>query len=223
MDKYAVSWSGGKDCCFAYWKAISRGLKVSYLVNSINDDPTKSMSHGLKPELLTSQAQAIEIPIFQPKVSWGNYETGFKAALEELKLKGITGLIAGDIYLQEHKEWVDRVCSEVSIKAVQPLWRMDTLQLLNDFIKAGFKTIIVSVKSKFLGKEWLGKQLDNDLAIELSQLAKNSNIDPCGEGGEFHTFVCDGPLFKKSVKIGRTNTVKRDDHWFLDILEYGLE
>jgi uncharacterized protein (TIGR00290 family) len=222
MTEYAASWSGGKDSCFAYWKTVSQGLKVSYLLNFINQDSTRAMSHGLDRKLIALQAQAMGLPILQQKVTWETYEAGFKDALEKLKLKGITGLVTGDIYLQEHKVWIDRVCGESAVRAVLPLWEMDTTQLLTDFIEAGFKAIIVSVNAKFFGKEWLGRQVDSKLASELSQLPGQLNIDVCGEGGEFHTFVYDGPAFKKPVKIGKAVPIARNDHWTLDILEYSL-
>jgi uncharacterized protein (TIGR00290 family) len=218
MTEYAASWSGGKDSCFAYWKTVSQGSKVSYLLNFINQDSTKAMSHGLDRKLIALQAKAMGLPILQQKVTWETYEAGFKNALAKLKLKGITGLVTGDIYLQEHKDWIDRVCGESGIKAILPLWEMDSARLLNDFIEAGFKAIIVSVKAQFLGKEWLGRQVDLKLASELGQLA----IDVCGEAGEFHTFVYDGPAFKKPVKIGKAVPIARNDHWTLDILEYSL-
>jgi diphthine-ammonia ligase len=218
MTEYASSWSGGKDSCSAYWKATSQGLKVSHLLNFINADSTKAMSHGLDSKLIALQAQAMGLPILQQKVTWDTYEAGFKDALAKLKLKGITGLVTGDIYLQEHKDWIDRVCGEVGVKALLPLWGIDSDRLLNDFMEAGFKAIIVSVKAKFLGKEWLGRQVDKKLASELKELS----IDVCGEAGEFHTFVYDGPPFKKPVKIGRTAVIARDDHWTLDIREYRL-
>jgi len=223
MTKYAASWSGGKDSCFAYWKATSQGLKVSHLLNFINQDSTKAMSHGLDGKLIALQAQAMGLPILQQKVTWETYEAGFKDALEKLKLKGITGLVTGDIYLQEHKDWIDKVCGESAVRAVLPLWEMDTTQLLTDFIEAGFKAIIVSVKAQLLGKEWLGRQVDSKLASELSQLPGQLNIDVCGEGGEFHTFVYDGPAFKKPIKIGKAVPITRNDHWTLDILEYSLD
>jgi uncharacterized protein (TIGR00290 family) len=218
MTEYAASWSGGKDSCFAYWKALSQGLNVSYLLNFINKDSTRAMSHGLDHKLIALQAQSIGLPILQQEVTWETYEAGFKDALRKLKLKGITGLVTGDIYLQEHKVWIDRVCSEVGVKAILPLWDMDSAKLLTNFIEAGFKAIIVSVKAQFLGKEWLGRQVDNKLASELGQLA----IDVCGEAGEFHTFVYDGPTFKRPIRIGKAVPVARDDHWTLDILEYSL-
>jgi diphthine-ammonia ligase len=218
MNEYAASWSGGKDGCFACWKAISQGLKVSHLLNFINTDSTRAMAHGLDRKLIALQAQAMGLPILQQEVTWKTYEAGFKAALDKLKLKGITGLITGDIYLQEHKDWIDRVCGESGIKALLPLWEINSARLLADFIEAGFKAIVVSVKTEFLGKEWLGRQVDSKLLSELTQL----NIDVCGEGGEFHTFVYDGPMFKKPVKIGNSVSIARDNHYTLDIQEYSL-
>lgn len=222
MAEYAASWSGGKDSCFAYWRAISRGLKVNYLLNFVNKDSTRAMSHGLDYKLIALQAQAMKLPIIQPEVTWKTYEAGFKAVLAELKLKGVTGLITGDIHLQDHKDWIDRVCGEAGMEAVLPLWQMDASQLLTDFIDAGFKAIVVSVKTEIFGKEWLGRQVNNKLAAELYHLAEKLNIDPCGEAGEFHTFVYDGPPFRKSIRIINSTPVLRDDRWFLDILEYSL-
>jgi diphthine-ammonia ligase len=218
MTEYAASWSGGKDSCFACWKALSQGLEVKHLLNFINTDSTRAMSHGLDRKLIALQAQAIGLPILQQKVTWETYEAGFKAALGELKLKGISGLITGDIYLQEHKDWIDRVCGESGIKAVLPLWGMDSARILADFINAGFKAILVSVKADFLGKEWLGRHVDSKLMSELNHM----NIDVCGEAGEFHTFVYDGPMFKKPIKIGKAVPVARDNHYTLDIQEYSL-
>lgn len=222
MTEYAATWSGGKDSCFACWKAISEGLKVTHLLNFFNEDSGRSASHGLDAKLIALQAQAMGLPIVQQGVTWEAYEAGFKTALKELKLKGVTGLITGDIYLEEHKAWIDRVCGESGVQAVLPLWKMDTSRLLADFIAAGFKSIIVSAKSEVFGQEWLGRELDSKLADELYQLARKTDIDPAGERGEFHTFVFDGPIFKKPIRVTRSNPIFRDNHWFLDILEYGL-
>lgn len=213
MDKFAALWSGGKDSCFAYWKAISQGIKISHLLNFINKDLGISMSHGLDRKLMTLQAQALELPIVQRGVTWETYEAEFKLAIEELKLQGITGVVSGDVDLQEHKDWIDRVCGEVGVKAILPLWKIGLPKLLTDFIDAGFKAIIVSVKAEFFDKEWLGKQVDRKFVAELCRL----NIDPWGESGEYHTFVIDGPPFKKSIKIATATPVLKDNRWFLDI------
>jgi diphthine-ammonia ligase len=222
MAKYAASWSGGKDSCFALWKARQKGLEVSYLLNITETTSKRSMSHGLNRELIALQATALGIPMLQRKATWETYEAKFKLALGQLKLKGISGLITGDIYLQEHKDWVDRVCAEADIEAVLPLWRMDTSQLLPDFIKAEFKAIIVGVKAEFFDATWLGRQINHELANDLQKLAAKVNIDTCGEHGEFHTFVYDGPLFHRPIHIERTETVARHGYLFLDIKEYTL-
>jgi len=216
MIEYAVSWSGGKDSCFALWKAISQGLKVSYFLNFVNQDATRAMSHGLSPELIALQAQAMRLPIKQQPVTWETYETGFKTALEELKSGGIHGLVTGDIYLPEHREWIERVCGESGVTAALPLWQMEPSRLLADFMAAGFKAIIVSLKADILDKKWLGCQLDSDLVEQFQQLA----IDPCGEAGEFHTFVYDGPTFEQPITVTDSTPELRETHWFLNITEY---
>jgi len=222
MCEYAASWSGGKDSCFAHWKAASRGLKVSHLVNFTDRESTRAMSHGLDSRLIALQAQAMGLPMLQQEVTWETYEAGFKKALETLKPKGICGLVTGDIYLQEHRDWIERVCGEVGFKAELPLWQMDTMQLLNDFVQAGFKAVIVSAKAEFFGREWAGRLLDSKLAVDLGRAAKDLHVDPCGEAGEFHTFVYDGPSFKRPIKIGKTHLALKDGRWLLDILEYSL-
>jgi len=218
VTEYATSWSGGKDSCLACWKAISQGLKVSHLLNFINEDGTRTRSHGLDAQLIALQAQAMRLPIVQQPVTWETYEAGFKAALTELKSKGITGLVTGDIYLQEHRDWIERVCGDAGVTAVLPLWQMNPARLLSDFVDAGFKAVLVSLKADILDEKWLGRPLDSRLAAELQELT----IDPCGEAGEFHTFVYDGPTFHQPIKIISSNAVLRDDRWFWDIREYHL-
>jgi diphthine-ammonia ligase len=222
MTNYVVSWSGGKDSCLAHWKATSQGMKVGYLLNMVEKGSTKSMSHGLDNRLISLQAQSMGLSIVQREVTWETYEAEFKSALEKLKPSGIIGLVTGDIYLQEHKDWTDRVCAEIGLRAVLPLWGMNTTQLLTDFIDAGFKAIIVSAKAEFFDKEWLGRQLDKKLAAELGKKSEKLNVDPCGEAGEFHTFVYDGPSFKRQIRLGHAIPALREDRWFLDIQEYSL-
>lgn len=219
MAKYVVSWSGGKDSCLAYWKAVCQGLEVAYLLNLVNKDSGKSMSHGLDPKLIALQAQAVGLPIIYRAVTWESYETEFKAALRELKPEGITGLVAGDVNLHGAGGWMDRICGEVDVEPVLPLWGMDGWEMLNGFIDAGFRAIVISVKTDFFGKEWLGQSVDKNL---LSRLKWKPDIDPLGESGEYHTFVTGGPAFKREIKIEQTARVLRDARWSLDILRYSL-
>jgi len=213
MIQVVASWSGGKDSCFAYYKAVKSGFKVSYLLNFVTEDGTKSRSHGIDSELICMQAEAIGIPVVQVRTTWQTYEQKFKKTIDKLKQKGIKGIIFGDIDVQEHKEWTDRVSSELNVKAIQPLWGRKQRELLNEFINEGFEAIVVSVKSNLLIKEWLGKKVDVDFLKNLDKL----NINPCGESGEYHTFVIGGPIFKKKIEVLIEGKTLRDKRWFLDV------
>ena len=127
-------------------------------------------------------------------------------------------LITGDIYLQEYRDWIEKRCAEAGITALLPLWQINTAQLITDFLDAGFKAIIVSLKADIMDKKLLGRQLDSGLVNEL----RRRDIDPCGEAGEFHTFVYDGPGFQQTITIKNSTSVLRDDRWFLSITEYSL-
>ena len=127
-----ASWSGGKECALATHKAISQGHEVAYLVNFISEDGERSRSHGIKADVLALQAEAIGIPLIQVKTSWENYEHNFKRVARELRDKGVEGGIFGDIDLQEHRDWVERVCGEVGIKPFLPLWGMKSEELIDE-------------------------------------------------------------------------------------------
>jgi uncharacterized protein (TIGR00290 family) len=219
--KAISSWSGGKDSCFACYKAIQQGYKIEYLLNFISRESKRGCFHGLESRLLKHQADLIGIPIVQYEVSpdMQKYEEEFKAAVAQVRGGDINNMVFGDIYLLEHQSWIERVCKEISIKALEPLWEQDTLQIIDDFIDAGFKAVIVSCKADIMGKEYLGRYIDKDLARQL----KKKGICPCGEKGEYHTIVVDGPIFKKRIEITDAEPILKDGfwkHWFLDIRNY---
>ena len=215
---YVVSWSGGKDCCFAYCKAMSNGYDVSHLVNFISEEHRRVRFHGTDAELIRLQAEAIGIPLLQRATTWNGYEQEFKAAVRSLTPSHIKSIIFGDIYIQEHRDWAERVCRELGIEAVEPLWGRDPEKILLDFMDAGFEAIIVSAKPDLFNKEWIRHTVDR----ELLRYLKENNIDVCGENGEYHTFVTNGPIFKKKVRIYKSRTAMGDNNWFLDTLEYSL-
>ncbi|MCG2714082.1 MAG: diphthine--ammonia ligase [Candidatus Omnitrophica bacterium] len=209
-------WSGGKDSCFACYKAIQQGHEVVSLFNFTDTGSRNSLSHGLPFEAIHKQITMTGFPFLQKAMPKVNYRQEFKSLIEEWKEKqGIEGIVFGDIYLEEHKDWIDKVCEELAIKPIMPLWKNDTADLINEIIEAGFKAMVVATNAKYLGKEWLGRQIDKEFIEDLSALR---NIDLCGEKGEFHTFVYDGPLFKEKVKFNKGNKISRDDRWFLEIL-----
>jgi diphthine-ammonia ligase len=219
MEMAFGSWSGGKDCCMACYRAITSGLKVSYLVNMVNEDGERSRSHGLAAKWLQMQSQAMNIPLIQHQATRTNYEAEFKNVLLNLKQKGITQGVFGDIDVEEHRQWIERVCSEVDVIPRLPLWGEDQKKILTDFVNLGFKAVIVATKAELMGEEWLGRKLDKDFVTDL---AKSNNITPCGENGEFHTLVIDGPLFEKRMEIIEATNILREDRWFWEITKCEL-
>ena len=221
--KVAVSWSAGKDSCLSLYRARSSGLEVRFLLNMVNRDARRSMSHGLDPQLIAAQAEAMEIPIIQPETTWESYEQDFKAGLAELKGSGIQGVVFGDMDVEGHKQWVERVCGELEVVAILPLWQDEPRRLLDEFVQAGFEAIVVSARADCFGDEWLGRPLTAELVEELSRLGTQTGIHPCGEQGEYHTFVTDGPIFKERIKVVDSTKVLRDGYRFLDITSYRIE
>ena len=222
MKQAFVSWSGGKDCCLACYQAIASGLKIRYLANMLTGDGTHSRTHGLSAEVLQFQSQAIGIPLFQSKATWDTYENEFKKMLGSFKRKGICDGVFGDIDLDEHREWVERVCRTVNITPHLPLWGKEQDEILRYFISLGFEAVVIATKADLLGEEWLGKTIDIDFIDQLTELQKTKNITPCGEAGEYHTLVTNGPIFQKRMEILGTRKLLKDEHWFLQILKVDL-
>ena len=215
---YLASWSGGKDGCFACYEAMRQGCQISYIVNFVAQEHDRVRFHGTDTKLIQLQSQAIGIPLLQKETTWGGYEKEFKEAVHSLVPKGIKGMVFGDIYLQEHRDWVERVCSEIGIEALEPLWGRNTKDVVSDFINSGFEAIVISAKSKLIDKEWLGHVVDKDFIDYLV----GKDIDPCGENGEYHTLVVNGPIFKSRIEITPGRTIQRNSHWLLDIERYRL-
>jgi diphthine-ammonia ligase len=216
MKKAFVSWSGGKETSLACYRAMQdRNLRIKYLLNMVSEDGSHSRSHGIRSALLRVQSDAMGIPIIQRSSSWKNYEEEFKKALSQFKKEGIEIGVFGDIDVQEHRDWVERVCREIGIRAVLPLWKGDREKLLKEFIRAGFKTIVVATKADLLDREWLGRQIDKRFIEDLKKL---NDVDLCGEKGEYHTFVYDGPIFKRPVRFATARRVFRDKNWFLEVI-----
>jgi len=223
MDSVFTSWSGGKDSCLACYRAISTGLKVRYLVNMLAEDAKRPWTHGLSREVLKMQSQAIGIPLVQRRTTLAGYETDLKDVILTLKKEGIAGGVFGDIDLEVHREWVERVCREAGVAAYLPLWGGAQETILRDFINLGFEAIVVMAKAEFFSEEWLGQKVDLNLLAHLLELGRTKGVTPCGEAGEYHTFVTDGPLFKQRVEIQTANKILRDGCWFLDIVKSELQ
>ena len=216
---YLSSWSGGKDSCLACYKALQQGYKITRLLNFISKEYQRVSFHGTEKSLIKIQSDLAGIPLYQKETTPDDYEIEFKEAVNDLKQNGIEGMVFGDIYLDEHKAWVERVCGELGLKAVEPLWQNNTEKLMKDFINAGFHAVIVSGQAKFIDKEWIGHPVDSDF---MEYMKTKPDADICGENGEYHTFVTAGPIFSGKIEITEKEIISRNGYWFLDIKDYRI-
>ncbi len=208
-----ISWSGGKDCALSLYLAEKENVNVKYLLNIVTEDGKYSRSHGLRPDVIKKQAEYIGAELIQVRTSWEEYEKNFKNALILLKEKGVTAGVFGDIDLEDHRMWVERVCSEVGIDAILPLWGMEREEIFKEFFKAGFRAVICSVKEGVIDKKWLGHELDEKFIKELRKLG----TDICGENGEYHTFVYSGPIFKDELRLKFGKVKYRGSYYYIEI------
>jgi uncharacterized protein (TIGR00290 family) len=219
--KATVSWSGGKDSCFACYKAMEEGFEIQSLLTMMNNRGESSF-HMINADLLDAQSEAIGIPIVKCKTAPEIYEHDFKNSLRQLRSAGVGGIVTGDIFevAQHEAGWLERVCKETGMKPIRPLWRRNTRQILDEFIELGFKATVVRVNLGLLGEEFLGRSLDTEF---LSELARLENVDPCGERGEYHTLVTDGPLFNNRIEILETRNSTIGNWGRLEITRFRLK
>jgi uncharacterized protein (TIGR00290 family) len=166
------------------------------------------------------QAEALNIKLVQKEVPKGGYEKTFREAIRFAKSKGISNLIAGDIFLLDCRNWVEKVCYKEGFKVVEPLWQIPSEKILLDFINVGFKAVVTSIQADLLDQSWVGRLIDRKF---IEDLKKVKGVDLCGERGEYHTFVYDGPIFKRSIQLLKTSKLYKEGYWFLDIKEYKLK
>src|SRR4030066_939206 len=204
---YLTSWSGGKDSCFACYRAIQNGYRISYLVNFISKEYRRVSFHGIEARLIRLQSGLAGIQLVQGEATPDGYEQEFKKTVQSLIPQGIKGMVFGDLYLDEHRQWVERVCRELGIEAIEPLWKIDTGKIRNVFINEGFEAVVVSSQKKFISKEWIGSKIDKGF---LEYLKTKPEVDICGENGEYHTFVVGGPLFKGRINIKESEVIERE-------------
>ena len=207
------SWSGGKDSCLALHRAMSSGLQPTALVTMLVEGGQRSRAHGLTIGLLNRQASSLGIRLLTRGTSWNDYEANFVDTVSGLRNEGVSIGVFGDIDLEQHRDWVERVCSSIGIRAVLPLWKSAREDLLREFLSLGFRAIIVSVKDGALDREFLGKTLDHSIIDEM----KSIGIDASGEEGEYHTFVTNGPMFSRPIEPEARDIHFKDGYWFLDL------
>ena len=198
--RIAALWSGGKDSCFASWAAHKEGHELKYLVTVFSENTESFMFHTSNIGLSMMQAEAMGVKLVTRK-SLGKKEKEIEDMKELLKGLDVEGVVCGGIASKYQKERLERVCSELGLKLLAPLWGCDEKEYLGRLVKEGFEVIISSVSAEGLDKEWLGRRIDMDCVRELLILKEKHGISIVGEGGEFCTTVLDCPLFKKKIEI----------------------
>jgi uncharacterized protein (TIGR00290 family) len=204
MKKAYLNWSSGKDAALSLYKVRQEGkYSVKKLVTTVNTEFNRISMHGVRIELLHKQAQCLGLPLHQielhGEVSMKKYNEVMEVETNKLLNEGFTYSIFGDIFLEDLKRYREKQLEEAGLQAIFPLWEQNTKELLEEFIETGFKAIVVCVNTDKLDKSFCGRIMDHSFLNDLPV-----DVDPCGENGEFHTFVFDGPIFKESLdfKIG---------------------
>lgn len=217
-ERVLLSWSGGKDSMMALYKLRqSPAYNVSGLITTVTEGYNRISMHGVRIELLERQASALGLSlnkVWLPKdASNEEYRKRMHAALIEFREAGISSVAFGDVFLEDVRRYREKLLSEIGMDARFPIWKEDTLTLARAFINAGFKAFIVCVDSKVLDQSFVGRTFDDTLAGDLPP-----NVDPSGENGEFHTFVYDGPLFKRPVPCRVGQVVLRESYYYCDLI-----
>ncbi len=224
MNKAYLNWSSGKDSAFALYQIQQqKDFIVEKLVTTLNTESERVSMHGVRKELLLKQVETLEIPLhiipLHGNLSMVTYNEVMKTETLKLTAEGYAYSLFGDIFLEDLREYRENQLEETGLKAIFPLWKKNTKKLITDFIEVGFKAIVVCTNAKLLDQSFCGRIIDRNFIDDLPE-----NVDPCGENGEFHTFVFDGPIFKKPVKFQKGEVVEKtyapvqddDDNCFSD-------
>ena len=210
MTRAYFNWSGGKDSSLALWKIMQeKKFRIEYLLTSMNSHYNRISMHGVRRNLLEAQAAALNIPLTtielpeQPSMS--EYENAMMQKIGWFGKQGITHSIFGDIFLEDLKKYREEKMATEGIECVFPIWKKDTKELMKEFISAGFKAIVVCINEKNLEKSFCGRIIDESFCKDLP-----ANVDMCGENGEFHTFVYDGPIFSKPISFKKGEIVYQE-------------
>ncbi len=209
MKPAVAFWSGGKDSGLALDRMRRAGeYDVVALITTVNAEFRRVSMHGVREELIDRQAEAIGIPINKMYVagrgSNDDYIPALRSTLETFKTRGVTNVVFGDIFLEDLRQWRENLLSGLGMTGVFPLWQHDTRRLAQEFIDRGFKAIVCCANDAQLKESHAGSTLDAAFFQALPD-----GVDPCGENGEYHSFVYDGPIFRRPVGFAVGETVYR--------------
>lgn len=218
-DSVVFTWSGGKDSALAlYQLEMEDGHEVAALLTTVTEDYGRISMHGVRASLLEQQADSLRLPLDQVRIGRSASNEEYEARMEEMLLRyraeGVRSVVYGDIFLEDLRRYREENLAKIGMEAVFPIWKRDTAELARTFIELGFRAVISCVDSEALDRRFAGREFDEKLLADLPD-----NVDPCGENGEFHSFVYDGPLFREGIRFRRGRKVLRDNRFcFCDLV-----
>ena len=212
-----VSWSGGKDSCLALFEIQQNSnYRAAALLTTITREYDRISMHGVRRLLLDRQAASLGLPLHPILISKGaaneEYEHEMVRAFNKYQQNGIDSIVFGDLFLEDIKAYRDQFLARHEMNALYPIWQRNTVDLLKEFLALGFKALVTCVDAKALDKSFAGKTIDKEFISSLP-----ANVDPCGENGEFHTFVYDGPNFSQPIELSLGETKFEEGFWFRDL------
>jgi len=213
-----VSWSTGKDSAMALYDVLkSKKFEILSLLTTVSDAFHRVSMHGVREELLDLQSESLGLQVEKVLIPYpcpnDVYERKMRDALLRFKSKGLTNVVFGDLFLEDIRKYREEKLTVVGITPLFPLWKQDTSKLAKRMLDVGFRAVITCLDPKKLDTKFAGRQFDESFLEELP-----FGVDPCGENGEFHTFVYDGPIFEKPIDITLGDRVMRDGFQFIDVL-----
>ena len=218
-EKILLSWSGGKDSALALHEIRkNQDIEIISLITTITEDYDRISIHGVRRVLLEKQAESLGIPLYSIFISKNTTDEAYGNKMKEMLIHfsklGITAVAFGDIFLEDLRKFREDQLSKAGMKGIFPLWNKDTGELAKTFMNLGFRAVVTSMDSKMLDKRFVGREIDEEFLAEIPP-----DVDPCGENGEFHSFVFSGPLFKKRVLFRVGEVVFRENRYYYCDLE----
>jgi len=218
LESILFCWSGGKDSALALHTLLQqKDVSIAALLTTVTEGYDRISMHGVRRELLRRQAETLCLPLHEvfipPKCGNPLYEARMEEALLFFFEQGIRRVAFGDIFLEDLRLYREKNLARVAMQALFPIWKRDTHDLIREFHAARFRSVAVCIDSKVLDPAFAGRELDESFFADLPP-----NVDPCGENGEFHTFVFDGPIFSRPVAFTLGEVVQRDSFIFRDLL-----
>lgn len=215
--KILFSWSGGKDSALTLYKLLKEGkYSVETLVTTLSEEYKRVNFHAIPADLLDTQAKAIGLPVDKIFITKSEdideYAKKLEPHLKKYKYNDIETIAYGDIYLEDLRDFRIKCLEKIGIDSIYPIWKTNTAENLKEFVDLGFKAVLTCVDTNVLDKSFVGREIDYQFIKDLP-----SNIDPCGENGEFHTFVYDGPIFKYPVDFQRGKILQIDNFCYFEI------